>query len=49
MEIKYHKEACNIILNNSYMDDIIGNVNQHYKARQTMEEIDNVLDKGGWL
>ena len=41
-------QACQIIIPNSYMDDIMDSVDLIDEARKVMGEIDEVLDKGGF-
>ena len=37
-----------VILNNTYMDDIIESVNNRKKAKQITDDIEKLLDKGGF-
>ena len=41
-------EASQVILNNTYMDDIIASVNNQKKAKQITDDIEKLLDKGGF-
>ena len=43
-----HSEASNIILKNSYMDDILGSVENKIKGMEIMRNIDEILGKGGF-
>ena len=40
-------EASQVILNNTYMDDIIDSVNNRTKAKQITDDIEKLLNKGG--
>ena len=40
-----HQEACNIILNNSYVDDILGSTDELEKRKEITETIEKVLNK----
>jgi len=41
-------EASQVILNNTYMDDIIESVNNRKKAKQITNDIETLSDKGGF-
>ena len=41
-------EASQVILNNTYMDDIIDSVNNRTKAKQITDDIEKLLNKGGF-
>ena len=41
-------EASQVILNNTYMDDIIESVNNQKKAKQIIDDIEKLLGKGGF-
>lgn len=41
-------EASQVILDNSYMDDIIDSVNNGTKVKQTTDDIEKLLNKGGF-
>ena len=41
-------EASQVILNNTYMDDIIESVNDREKAKQITDDIEKLLNKGGF-
>ena len=41
-------EASQVILNNTYMDDIIESVNNRKKAHQITDDIEKLLNKGGF-
>ena len=43
-----HSGASNIILKNSYTDDILGSVENKIKATEIMKNIDEILGKGGF-
>ena len=41
-------EASQVILNNTYMDDIIESVNNREKAKQITDNIEKLLNQGGF-
>ena len=41
-------EASQVILDNTYMDDIIDSVNNRTKAKQITDDIEKLLNKGGF-
>ena len=43
-----HPKAAEVIMKNAYMDDICDSVDTVKEAKQQIEDVDDVLEKGGF-